>query len=78
MRLHIPDDADSEEAAAIAAVVRRLTAEAAANAEDDDTDRSRNRWQFAGRIESLQNRRHRPPLAAPPDAWSAAGRTDRF
>ena len=56
MRLHIPDDADSEEAAAIAAVVRRLTAEAAANAEDDDTDRSRNRWQFAGRIESLQNR----------------------
>lgn len=78
MRLNIPDDADSREAAAIAAAVRRLTAEAASQAAADKAERSRDRWQFAGRIESLQNRRHRPPIEGPRDAWSAAGRTDRF
>ena len=80
MRLQIPDDADSEEAAAIAAVVRRLAAQAQAEAEADAgfPDSPRDRWGFAGRIESLQNRRVRPPTDAPADAWSAAGRTDRF
>ncbi len=80
MQLHIPDDADEEEAAAIVAVIRRLTAEAEAEAKaaNGDPITPRDRWQFAGRIESLQGRRVRVPREAPHDEWSAAGRTDRF
>ena len=78
MQLNIPDDADEEEAAAIVAVVRRLTAEAEAKAAGGDPITPRDRWQFAGRIESLQGRRVRVPREAPHDEWSAAGRTDRF
>ncbi|MCQ4332719.1 acc operon protein [Natronomonas sp. F2-12] len=78
MQVRIPDDADSDEAAAIVAVVRRLAAQAEAEAAADGADRPRDRWGFTGRIEALQNRRVRAPSDAPADAWSAAGRTDRF
>jgi hypothetical protein len=77
MQLRIPDDADDEEAAAIAAVIRRLTAEAETET-DDGSGRQRDRWRFAGRVEALQNRRVRVPREAPRDEWSAAGRTGRF
>ena len=78
MRLHVSDDADPEEAAAIAAVVRNLVAEAQARAVPDGSASPRDQWRFTGRVESLQSRRVRAPRGAPRDEWSAAGRTDRF
>jgi len=78
MKLDIPDDADETEAAAIAAVFRTLAAEAEAAASNGDAGPSRDPWGFSGRIEGLQSRRVRPPIGAPTDGWSAAGRTDRF
>jgi hypothetical protein len=78
--LRLPGTADSEEAAAIAAAVRaHLAAEelaAAAAAADRPTPTWEDRrWAFAGRIGSV---RRRVPLGAPTDAWTAAGRVDRF
>ena len=81
--IDIPDDADDAEAAAIAAAVgahvndQARAAAAAAAGGDDDTWRGR-KWTFAGRIDGLQGRSIRVPETAPTDAWTAAGRTDRF
>ena len=74
----LPDDADAAEAAAIAATVRAHLA-----ADDDANDGGASawtgrRWRFRGRVAALQRRRVRVPAAAPPDAWTAAGRTDRY
>jgi hypothetical protein len=77
MRFDIPDNADADEAAAIAAVIR-----AHVNVDDEDdeelTDWNDRRWRFSGRVDSLQGRRIRTPDGAPEDAWSAAGRTKRM
>ena len=80
MRVDISDDADDEEAAAIAAAVR-----AHVSADDDGDEKATNdrgwegrRWRFRGRVDALQRRRVRVPTAAPRDAWTAAGRTDRL
>jgi hypothetical protein len=80
MRLDVPDDADDEEAAAIAAAVR-----AHVSADDDGDEEATDdrgwegrRWRFRGRVDALQRRRVRVPTAAPRDAWTAAGRTDRL
>ena len=80
MALDIPETADEAEAAAITAVFRTLAAEAAAEAAADEgaAEAARDPWGFTGRIETLQSRRVRSPANAPRDAWSAAGRTDRF
>jgi hypothetical protein len=80
MRLDIPDDADEDEAAAIAAVIRShmRAQEASAEEEDVEPEWSGNRWRFTGRVNSLQNRMVRVPTDAPRNAWSAAGRTDRY
>jgi hypothetical protein len=79
MRLDIPDNADDEEAAAIAAVIRSyMRAQEEAEEEDVEPEWSGNRWRFTGRVNSLQNRMVRVPTDAPRDAWSAAGRTDRY
>jgi hypothetical protein len=78
MEIEVPDDADDEEVAAIVAAFRTLAAEAEAAASDGEPGSTRDRWRFAGRIETLQHRRVRPSADAPGDAWSAAGRTDRF
>jgi hypothetical protein len=77
MRVDVPDDANTEEAAAIAAAVRAHVAAAESDA-DDEPDWPGDRWAFRGRVEALQRRRARVPTGAPRDAWSAAGRTDRF
>ncbi|MFT4884478.1 MAG: hypothetical protein ACI8U4_001994 [Natronomonas sp.] len=80
MRFDIPDNADDDEAAAIAAAVRahmQAQEEAAADEEDVEPEWAGNRWRFTGRVNSLQNRTVRVPTEAPRDAWSAAGRTDR-
>ncbi|QLD84814.1 acc operon protein [Natronomonas halophila] len=79
MRLDIPDDADEDEAAAIAAVIRsHMRAQEETEEEDVEPEWSGNRWRFTGRVNSLQNRMVRVPTDAPRDAWSAAGRTDRY
>jgi hypothetical protein len=76
--LRLPGTADSEEAAAIAAAVRAHLAaeELAAAAVDRSTPTwEGRRWTFAGRTGGA---RRRIPLGAPTDAWTAAGRVDRF
>ncbi|WP_299236988.1 acc operon protein [Natronomonas sp.] len=77
MELDVPDDADADETAAIAAAIRAHTA-ALATADRGDDERPRDAWRLTGRIEALQNRRVRAPETAPRDGWSAAGRTERF
>ncbi|WP_049925631.1 hypothetical protein [Halopiger goleimassiliensis] len=79
--IDIPDSADDEEAAAIAAAIGAHLhdhALAAAAAADEEETWDGNRWAFSGRIRSQQHRHVRVPRGAPTDAWSAAGRTDRF
>ena len=80
MRVDVPDDANDEEAAAIAAAVR-----AHVSADDDGNEAAAadrgwkgRRWRFRGRIDALQRRRVRVPTEAPLDAWTTAGRTDRL
>ncbi|AFZ71848.1 hypothetical protein [Natronobacterium gregoryi] len=80
--LELPDDADDEEAAAIVASIGahlhdQALAVAAAAAESEETWDEK-RWAFAGRVHAQQGQRVRVPQNAPTDAWSAAGRTDRF
>lgn len=81
--LDIPAEAGPDEAAAIAAAVSAhlgaLEAAAVAAAADDDEDSWEGmKWTMAGRIRQLQHRTERIPNGAPRDAWTAAGRTDRF
>jgi len=77
-------DADEAETAAIVAAVRTHLAEqtavvAADEAESENTGgREGHRWQYAGRIEGLQQRTVRVPEGAPTDDWAASGRTERF
>jgi len=78
----IPDDADNEEAAAIAAALgahlgdrERAAAESGSGGEETWDGK---RWAFAGRIAALQDRQVRVPSNAPTDGWAASGRTDRF
>ncbi|MFD1569701.1 hypothetical protein [Halorubrum laminariae] len=82
--LTIPENADDAETAAIvAAVAAHLrdgeAAAAAAAAESDGSDDwDEERWSFVGRIDRLQGRRVRVPEGVPTDAWTAAGRAERF
>jgi hypothetical protein len=79
--IKMPDDASDEEAAAIAAAlsahIAHLEAETAA-AEDGEATWDGDRWAFAGRIAGLDGHVCRVPDGAPRDAWTAAGRRDRF
>jgi hypothetical protein len=80
LELDVPDAATEAEAAAIAAALGahladEAAAAAAAGADDGWTGR---KWAFAGRIEGTQRRRVRVPDDAPDDAWTAAGRAERF
>jgi hypothetical protein len=84
MNVTVPADADGAEAAAIAAAIGahindrdRAAAAAAATSGDARTWQGR-KWTFAGRVDGLQGRSIRVPEAAPTDAWTASGRTDRF
>jgi hypothetical protein len=78
MDLDFPDTVDDAEVAAIATVFRTLAAEAESKKAQADGEATPDNWTFAGRIESLQDRRVRAPQNAPHDGWTAAGRTDRF
>ena len=76
----IPDDAESDEAAAIAAALGSYLADRERAAADESGEPSWDgeRWRFAGRLAALGRRSVRVPLDAPTDPWSAAGRTDRL
>lgn len=79
--LSIPENAESEEAAAIAAAIgAHLTDReraAAAVAEETETW-SGEKWAFAGRLETTTGQSGRVTDGTPTDAWTAAGRADRF
>ena len=83
LELSIPDDASSEEAAAIVAAIGahmrdlELAAQAAATDDEGGTWAGR-RWSFAGRMRTQKQRYARVPTSAPTDPWAAAGRADRF
>ncbi|WP_254544553.1 acc operon protein [Halomarina pelagica] len=81
MRIGLPEDADSDEAAAIVAALNahlsRQAALLAANGEEGETWDGR-RWAFAGRVEATRRRTRRVPEFAPTDPWTAAGRAERF
>lgn len=80
--LSIPDDADPDEAAAIvAAVGAHLHDQLAAAANGVSKEKptwNDQKWQFAGRLESVTGCAGRVPDGAPTNAWAASGRTDRF
>ena len=79
MRIDVPDDADDAEAAAIAAAVRaHVSADDDGDGGADDRGWEGRRWRFRGRVDALQRRRVRVPTAAPRDAWTVTGRTDRM
>ncbi|WP_255167368.1 hypothetical protein [Natrononativus amylolyticus] len=78
--LEIPDDADPEEAAAIAAAIgaHLRDLELVAAEDGDEAGWEGKRWAYAGRLRIQQGRAARVPTTAPTDPWAAAGRTDRF
>ena len=83
MEIDLPEDADEDETAAIAAAVNAyVRMQVLAAAEDDDGEAEREwtdrRWSFAGRIGGVQRRRVRVPRYAPTDPWTASGRTRRM
>jgi hypothetical protein len=70
--LRIPDTATEEEAAAIAAAVAAHLAAEDGEASEESWDGKR--WALAAR----PGVSGRVPRSAPTDAWTAAGRADRF
>ncbi|ELZ07801.1 hypothetical protein [Natrialba aegyptia] len=81
VELGLPADADDEEAAAIAAAIGAHLhdqARAAAAAAQEEETWDGKRWAFSGRVRAQQGEFSRVPRSAPTDAWTAAGRTDRF
>jgi hypothetical protein len=79
-RFTVPDDAESEEAAAIVAAVSAYlrNEELALDMETAEESWTGKRWAFAGRLEEQKLRSGRVPLSAPVDAWTAAERGDRY
>ncbi|MCH7661606.1 MAG: acc operon protein [Euryarchaeota archaeon] len=77
--LDLPESANEEEAAAIAAAINShlRTQETQAAGDGEETWEGK-RWGFAGRVEATQGRTVRVPNGVPTDRWAAAGRTDRF
>lgn len=82
LSLAIPDDANDEEAAAIAAAIGAHIRDqelAAAGGGETSDDWDGERWTFAGRLDAtVPGKRRRVPQDTPTDAWTAAGRSDRF
>ena len=81
-RLTVPDDADADEAAAIAAAIGAhltdLQLAAAAAAEEAEDTWQGHKWPFAGRTDAVTGRAVRPTDDTPRDPWTAAGRADRL
>ncbi|WP_435333402.1 acc operon protein [Haloarchaeobius sp. TZWWS8] len=78
-RLDIPDDADAEEAAAIAAVIGAHLRDRELQAQQDSEETWQGKkWAFAGRLRATTGHSGRVPDSAPTNAWAASGRADRF
>ncbi|MFB6084474.1 MAG: acc operon protein [Halorientalis sp.] len=77
------DDADADEAAAVAAAIgahmrdQELAAAAAAE-EDTGPNWADGKWAFASKMARKRRRSVRVPTDAPDDPWTAAGRADRM
>jgi len=82
MDIDLPEGADEDETAAIAAAVNAYVAMRVAAAEDQGADDERGwsarQWTFAGRVERVGRRPVRVPNGAPRDAWTASGRLRRM
>jgi hypothetical protein len=82
--IDLPDDADDEEAAAIAAAVgahvrdSRLAAATTPETERTADAWAGQRWVFAGRLRVVNGRSVRVTDATPADRWVAADRADRL
>jgi len=77
------EDADTDEAAAVAVAIgahlRDTELAAAASAADGSAKGWAGRkWQYADRLDRDRDRGVRIPTGAPTDPWSAAGRADRL
>ncbi|MFB6167744.1 MAG: acc operon protein [Haloferacaceae archaeon] len=72
------DDADPDEAAAVAAAIHAHVARGRESSAPSEETWDGERWAFAGRLRALTGRAGRVPDGAPTDAWAAAGRADRF
>ncbi|MEF8818236.1 MAG: acc operon protein [Haloferacaceae archaeon] len=71
-------DADPDEAAAVVAAVHAYVAGGDPPPVPPEETWDGDRWAFAGRLRATRGRSARVPAGAPTDAWTAAGRTDRF
>jgi len=84
IQFHLPNDAHPDEAAAIMiainAHIRSLEAAAAAETQrgGDFGGWAGEKWAFAGRLRHLRYQPKRVPDQLPRDAWTAAGRIERF
>lgn len=77
--LDLPDHADEDEAAAIAAAISAyLSALETAAEEDGGGGWQGRKWSFAGRLDALFQQPRRVRDGTPTDAWTAAGRRDRL
>jgi hypothetical protein len=76
----VPDDAEDEEAAAIIAAVSAhlRNEELAVLSGMSEESWTGKRWAFAGRLNEQKLKGGRVPLSAPTNAWTAAGRRDRY
>jgi hypothetical protein len=78
----LADDADADEAAAVAAAIgaHMRDQELAAAAADGDSSPNwaDGKWTFASKVARKRRRSVRVPTEAPDDPWTAAGRTDRM
>jgi hypothetical protein len=79
MAMKLPEDANADEAAAIAVALQTYLRDQEADG-DDESGREwpGRRWAFAGKMRGLQGRPVRVPNGAPTDEWTAAGRTDQL
>jgi hypothetical protein len=79
----LADDADADEAAAVAAAIgahirdQELAAAAAAG-EDSGPNWADGKWEFASKVARKRRRSVRVQTDAPKDPWTAAGRADRM
>ena len=77
--LVLPEDVEPAEAAAIAVSIGAHLRDLETAVEEADSPAwEGKRWAYAGRLASITGRPSRVPHTAPPDAWSASGRQDRF
>ena len=77
----VPDDADDEEAAAIAAAIGAYLTDrerAAASSESSESPWEDRQWSFAGKLGAVNRCTDRIPSTAPTNPWTAAGRSERF